>query len=73
MYPIITPFERTSPEIAWSLRICGREIVLHDFELEVFPGEEFGAWGIIRVWSEALGWGIGKELEVFRVAEGGYW
>ena len=73
MYPMITPFEGTSPEIAWSLWICGGEIVLHDFELEVFPGEKFGAGGMIRVWSEAIIWGIGEELEVFSVAEGGYW
>lgn len=73
MYPLITPFESTSPEIAWSLWICGREIVLHNFELEVFPGEEFGAGRMIQVWSEAIIWGIGEELEVFSVAEGGYW
>ena len=73
VYPLITPFESTSPEIAWSLWICGREIVLHNFELEVFPGEEFGAGRMIQVWSEAIIWGIGEELEVFSVAEGGYW
>ena len=73
MYPMITPFERTSPEIAWSLRICGREIILHNFELEVFSGEEFGAGGMIRVWSGAIGGGVGEELEVFGITEGGYW
>ena len=74
MYPMITTSERTCPEIAWALGICGGEIVRYDFELEVFPGEELGAGRmIIRVWSEAISWWIGEELEVFGVAEGGYW
>lgn len=73
MYPVITPFECTCPEIAWSLWICGGEVIRYDFELEIFPGEEFGAGRMIWVWSGAISWGIGEELEVFGVAEGGYW
>ena len=73
MYSMITTFERTCPEIAWSLWICGGEIVRHNFELEVFPGKEFGAGRIIWVRSEAIRWGIGEELKVFSVAESGNW